>query len=252
MQYGASTCLNLLKSLQIKGPLAIMNHYKIKKDRDANDETTETSTRPKSYTHHEAAVVRSTFSCSQMLGDKPIHQPCNISDQQNACIQPVSKTSPSEYQSHKQRRAQNMFPMESSQQSSTTQMLTTERQRKLQNYDRNRTMNEREKFLVFIKILLRILNRVESDDDTDKHLLLRLQAKSIIRQCIRQNRIGDGEYQPMIGAIECRLRPSVGEHTWNMALIYSRRYLKRYETWLRTRICDQQQKFRSSVIATAV
>jgi hypothetical protein len=64
MQYGASTYLNLLKSLQIKGPLAIMNHYKIKKDHDANDETTETSTRPKSYTHHEAAVVRSTFSFS--------------------------------------------------------------------------------------------------------------------------------------------------------------------------------------------
>jgi hypothetical protein len=105
----------------------------------------------------------------------------------------------------------------------------------LQNYDRMQGMNQRDTFFVFIKFLLLVLQTNGCGDDTDARLLLRLRAKAIIRDCVRQNRSGNSMYQPLMEAIKSRLRPIVGEDTWKKARNSCRRYLRQKMNSLSTR-----------------
>lgn len=71
-----------------------------------------------------------------------------------------------------------------------------------------RPLTERERFLVFVKILFRCM----SDDHS-----VQSQAKAIVADCTRRNRLGERGYIPLQSAVEYRLRGTVGEHYWRSA-----------------------------------
>jgi len=64
---------------------------------------------------------------------------------------------------------------------------------------------ERETFLLFIKILFKLL---EDDPST------RSRAEHIVTQCRRRNQNGDPSFQPLMKVVEGHLRHLVGEHRW--------------------------------------
>ena len=69
------------------------------------------------------------------------------------------------------------------------------------------SLGEREKFLLFIKIMFQYLER-------SGKLLLRQRAKAVVAQCIRRNRDGDEHYIPLKESVEKRLRPLIGPLVW--------------------------------------
>ena len=78
---------------------------------------------------------------------------------------------------------------------------------------RGRHLNEREKFLLFIKILFRYLDR------TDNPRLIQ-KAKLVVAECTRRNRMGDLNYTPLQSAVEARLRGTIGIEHWTRAKMY--------------------------------
>lgn len=76
---------------------------------------------------------------------------------------------------------------------------------------------QRERFLIFIKILFKSL------DEREPHLHAR--AKRIVAECTRRNRLGEPDFDPLMGAIEQRLRHMVGETHWMRATAYLRHYM---------------------------
>mmetsp|Transcript_10433 Transcript_10433/g.20006 ORF Transcript_10433/g.20006 Transcript_10433/m.20006 type:complete len:213 (-) Transcript_10433:125-763(-) len=80
--------------------------------------------------------------------------------------------------------------------------------------------NERKMFLVFVKVLLKYLEKV-NDDSLRKH------AKAIIAECTVRNRNGDSDYLCLQGAVERRLQQNLGRWHWDRAQICYHRFLER-------------------------
>lgn len=78
---------------------------------------------------------------------------------------------------------------------------------------RGRPLNEREKFLLFVKILFRYLDRTDNPRLTQK-------AKQVVAECTRRNRMGDLDYTPLQPAVEARLRGTIGVEHWRRAKKY--------------------------------
>lgn len=80
--------------------------------------------------------------------------------------------------------------------------------------------SQKRRFAVFVKILFRELDR--SEDRAE----LRDIAKSIVLDCTHRNRLGDPAYQPLMEAVDQRLRRHVGEVYWRRAHLYLQHYMK--------------------------
>ncbi|GKY98347.1 hypothetical protein MPSEU_000792300 [Mayamaea pseudoterrestris] len=85
---------------------------------------------------------------------------------------------------------------------------------------RQRDLTEQERFLIFIKILFKCLDK--SDDPR-----LKPRAKAVVRECTRGNRMGDANYSPLQEAVEQRLRRHVGDLYWTRAKLYYDQYMIR-------------------------
>ena len=85
---------------------------------------------------------------------------------------------------------------------------------------RHRYLNEREQFLLFIKVLFRYLEHSNKPQ-------LRRKAKAIVLECTRRNRFGETAYQPLKNAIELRLRPLVGQELYLSVKTYCDYYGKK-------------------------
>jgi hypothetical protein len=81
-------------------------------------------------------------------------------------------------------------------------------------------LNERQEFLLFIKILFLLF----LDDNSG---MLRMRAKQIIAKCTRRNRMGQSEYVDLQYAVASRLRFLVGEAKWEQAKDYLDEYCQR-------------------------
>jgi len=79
-----------------------------------------------------------------------------------------------------------------------------------------RVLSEREKFVVFVKILMKCVDPK-----------LRPRAKAVVTECTHRNRMGDSNYTPLQEAVERRLRGSVGELYWAKAKLYFDQYCQR-------------------------
>lgn len=80
--------------------------------------------------------------------------------------------------------------------------------------------NERKMFLVFVKVLLKYLEKANDDS-------LRKRAKSIISECTARNRNGDSDYLCLQAAVERRLQQILGKWHWDRAQICYHRFLER-------------------------
>ena len=76
---------------------------------------------------------------------------------------------------------------------------------------------ERENFLMFIKILFKLL---ESDGPQTK-----LRAQRIVQECKRRSQQGDPGFQPMMEAVSMRVRAFVGELKWRRAHMLLQHYI---------------------------
>jgi hypothetical protein len=85
---------------------------------------------------------------------------------------------------------------------------------------RSLVVQERENFLVFVKILFKIL-----DDANEPHT--KSKAKRIVLECRQRNQQGDPHYHPLMDAIEVRLKRFVGEASWHKAHLLLHHYLTR-------------------------
>jgi hypothetical protein len=82
----------------------------------------------------------------------------------------------------------------------------------------SRFRSPRERFLVFIKILFKLLDQANEPE-------VRLRAKTIVAECTRRNRLGDPNFSPLMEAVERRLRGFVGEVLWRRALLLLRHFV---------------------------
>jgi hypothetical protein len=83
-----------------------------------------------------------------------------------------------------------------------------------------RQLTEQERFLIFVKILFKCLEK--SSDPCLKQC-----AKAVVTGCIRGNRLADNKYMPLQDAVERRLRRQVGERYWTRAKLYYDHYMVR-------------------------
>jgi hypothetical protein len=92
---------------------------------------------------------------------------------------------------------------------------------------------EKERFVLFVKILLKCLDRPRGADggasDQDARALKQV-AKATILECTRRNRMGDSSYTPLLDALERRLRSTVGDENWYRAARLCDQYLERRRT----------------------
>jgi hypothetical protein len=84
-----------------------------------------------------------------------------------------------------------------------------------------RFVNERQAFLIFIKILFRIISVNEENE------LLRRKARAIVFECTYQNRMRHEHYLDLQHAVASRLRLLVGESYWKQARDYLESYFSR-------------------------
>jgi len=70
-----------------------------------------------------------------------------------------------------------------------------------------RPLGEREKFLLFVKVIFRYLEKTNNQR-------LHQQAKAIVYECTRRNRMGDSNYASLRDAVEVRLRLLLGDDAW--------------------------------------
>jgi hypothetical protein len=77
---------------------------------------------------------------------------------------------------------------------------------------------ERENFLLFIKILFKLL---EEDNDPPT----RSRAQRIVMECRRRNQQGDPNYTPLMDGIERHLRVFVGEAKWRRSHLLLHHYI---------------------------
>uniref|UniRef100_A0A6S8HXC7 Uncharacterized protein n=1 Tax=Amphora coffeiformis TaxID=265554 RepID=A0A6S8HXC7_9STRA len=71
-------------------------------------------------------------------------------------------------------------------------------------------LSDRQSFLLFIKVLLKYLEKVNEPQ-------LRRQVKSIVAECVRRNRQGNKNFTPLPGVIELLVRSCVGDLHWKRA-----------------------------------
>jgi hypothetical protein len=89
--------------------------------------------------------------------------------------------------------------------------------------------NQKKRFLLFVKILFKELDRSEVS------LEVRNIAKTIIFDCTRRNRLGDPDYTPLMDAVQRRLRHHVGEIHWRRTHLYMQHYVRRETSLKETR-----------------
>jgi hypothetical protein len=89
---------------------------------------------------------------------------------------------------------------------------------------------ERENFLLFIKILFKILD----DNSNEPHT--KAKAKHIVLECRRRNTLGDPNYVPLMDAVEVRLKRFIGESVWTKAHILLHHYITKHRPGQRSRI----------------
>jgi len=77
---------------------------------------------------------------------------------------------------------------------------------------------ERENFLLFIKILFKVL---EEDNDASA----RSRAQRIVMECRRRNQQGDPNYTPLMDGVERHLRAFVGEVKWRRSHLLLHHYM---------------------------
>lgn len=77
---------------------------------------------------------------------------------------------------------------------------------------------ERENFLVFIKILFKILDQANEPETKSR-------AQRIVLECRRRSQAGDPNFMPLMDATEKRLRAFVGEAKWRRAHLFLHHYI---------------------------
>ena len=103
--------------------------------------------------------------------------------------------------------------------SSATDHLSTLRSRGSASLQ-GRGLTERQQFLIFVKILLKYIDRTNNPQ-------LRRAAKAVVAECTRRNRMGDTDYMPLQAAVERRLRTTLGEVHWTRAKLCFDTYVAR-------------------------
>jgi hypothetical protein len=83
----------------------------------------------------------------------------------------------------------------------------------------NYIIQERRHFVIFVKILFKILDDAKHEPQT------KAMAKRIVLDCRRRNAMGDPMYVPLMDAIEVRLKRVVGKATWTKAHILLHHYI---------------------------
>jgi hypothetical protein len=81
-------------------------------------------------------------------------------------------------------------------------------------------LDRRKQFLVFIKILLKHLEKTSNEST-------RRAVQRILQECTLKNRQGDPNYQPLHLAAESRILPLVGPLHWNRSVQYLNLYLQK-------------------------
>ena len=87
----------------------------------------------------------------------------------------------------------------------------------------NKKLNQRQEFLVFVKILFGVL---KAHQDTERLV----RAKAVIAECTHRNRSGDAAFSNLQCSVESRLRQTVGEAYWSQAqdrVVRSKRLMAR-------------------------
>lgn len=74
------------------------------------------------------------------------------------------------------------------------------------------------KFILYINALFQYLEISSSPD------LVR-EAKRVVRECTRRNRMGDPTFSPLIRAVVCKVRRCIGEAHWARANVFFRVYI---------------------------
>ena len=78
-------------------------------------------------------------------------------------------------------------------------------------------VQERENFLLFVKILFKILEEAREPET-------RARAQRIVLECRRRSQQGDPNFIPLMEATERRLRLFVGENKWQRAHLFLHHY----------------------------
>ena len=105
---------------------------------------------------------------------------------------------------------------------STAAVPTSDSGEMVQNQSQQQQQQQKRQFLVFIKILFKIL-----DQNHDVTVEKREAARAIVADCTRRNRLGDPAFIPLMAAVDARLRRHLGEQHWRKAHIYMRHYMNR-------------------------
>jgi hypothetical protein len=87
---------------------------------------------------------------------------------------------------------------------------------------------ERENFLMFIKILFKILEDAREPETRSK-------AQRIVMECNRRSKQGDPNFYPLMDALERRLRGFVGEAKWRRAHLFLHHYMVKKQRGQRPR-----------------
>ena len=82
---------------------------------------------------------------------------------------------------------------------------------------------ERENFLLFVKILFKILEEAREPET-------RARAQRIVLECRRRSQLGDPNFIPLMEATQQRLRLFVGEHKWQRAHLFLHHYKSKQMT----------------------
>jgi len=98
-----------------------------------------------------------------------------------------------------------------------------------------KTLLQKKRFLLFIKILFKSLEESADSETRD-------QAKEIVADCTRRNRLGDPAYSPLTDAVDRRLRGLVGESYWQRAHAFMLFYLRRREEEGNGRMMHQRRQ----------
>ena len=79
-----------------------------------------------------------------------------------------------------------------------------------------RTIHRRH-FLLFVRVLIKCIEQ-------SQNYKLKLQAKAMVSECVKRNRMGDPHFSPLQESLELRLRGLVGPDYWNQAKDYMHCY----------------------------